>query len=75
MNTDTQGTGTLPAPRSYMVVGHAEPTLVQARRASKVAFRRYWWDLSDGTHMLAGERPDHMTFTYEQDRALREQYA
>jgi hypothetical protein len=72
MNTDTNGTGTLPAPRSYMVYAGR---LVQVRRMERVSFARYWWDMpAQGKRMLAGERADHVTFTYESDRELRAKY-
>jgi hypothetical protein len=74
MNSDTHGKGNLPVPRSYMVLGD---TLVQVRRGKRVAFGKYEWTgfARVGTQtFVAGERPDHMTFTYEQDRELRERY-
>lgn len=71
MNTDTQGTGTLPAPRSYMVIGGV---LAQVRRGARVGAYTYRWDLGRGLSVTAGERPDYITLTYEQDRELRETY-
>jgi hypothetical protein len=69
MNSDTNGTGTLPAPRSYMTL---DGRLVQVRRESRVSAYRYWWSVAGDTRrIMAGERPEYITFTYEQDRDLR----
>ena len=73
MNTDTQGTGTLPAPRSYMVIGGR---LAQVTRGQRVGYAKYEWTIvgTGRTTLVAYERPTYTTFTYEQDAALRKEW-
>lgn len=71
MNTDTQGTGTLPAPRSYMILGDV---LVQVRRGRRLGYNRYEWFTAAGERLEWSERATYITFTYEQDAALRKEW-